>query len=197
MDGRSSIDPRPLRHHRWAPRPGVGISRQAAGVRRTTRDHAFDPRIVHFVPHTCSGDLTTGMLPPAEQHSPRRSHAIAMTKVFLFLALIAISLTVINIEVDPPPQYRQPMFAEGRIRQCEMAGISSRKVDAAGLGKHFVGLTLDSPDTPLLRVNIPSDQLPWYESVCTRKARVRVEYTAKKRLVGPVRFWIQGIEERR
>lgn len=120
-----------------------------------------------------------------------------MVKVFLMLAVIGIPLTVINIEVDPPAQYRQPMFAEGRIKSCEMAGLTSRKARAAGLGKHFVGLTFESPDIPLLRVNIPSDQLPWYESVCTRKARVRVEYTAKKRLVGPVRFWIQGIEERR
>ena len=96
---------------------------------------------------------------------------------------------IANIEVEAPADVRGPHVARGRLVACEFSGVSG--------GNFFVGMTLDTPGLPHLRHNPPNTQRSQYEAMCQRKPQVKVTYQAKKRLVGPVRFWITDITESR
>ena len=99
------------------------------------------------------------------------------------IAMAGISV----IEVEPPAHLRGVMEVHGRIAGCEFQNISG--------GDFFMGVTVDVPETPLLRFNVPRSQRADHEALCARNPEVRIRYHAVKRVFGPVRFWITSITE--
>jgi hypothetical protein len=109
----------------------------------------------------------------------------------LFLAILAAAvgaLVVGNIEVELPPDYQGVHQTEGQIVACDFEGLG-RYSD-----KFFLGVTLDAAEAPYLRANPLIREKQNYVDLCSRKARARVYYTAKERVFGPIRFWIEKIE---
>lgn len=104
-------------------------------------------------------------------------------------AAMAAVLAVGAIKVDVPTDLRGTLVAEGRIVHCDFQRIGRRG------GEFFMGVTLDTPGVPLLRFNGPSSERSRYEAMCTRQPDVRIAYHAVKRVLGPVRFWIDDLSE--
>ena len=79
--------------------------------------------------------------------------------------------------------------AQGRVTDCEFRDLGRYN------SQFFMGVTLDTPSTPYLRFNGPARERKDYEAMCSRKPAVHVYYHAVKRVLGPVRFWIDRISE--
>ena len=108
----------------------------------------------------------------------------------LVIGATALSVLVIGtIKVSVPPHLEGQFTAQGQISQCTFKAIGR------GGGEFFMSVTLDAPTTPLLRFNGSSSQRDSYEGMCDRKPVVRVTYHAVKRIIGPVRFWIDHVAE--
>ncbi|OOG49802.1 hypothetical protein B0E50_04220 [Rhodanobacter sp. C01] len=103
--------------------------------------------------------------------------------------MIAV-LSIINIKRDPPPELQGSLFAHGHIVQCNFENLSR-----SNNSQFFLGITLDAPSAPYLRLNPNNSERGKYESLCQRKAAVHVTYQAIQRLVGPIRFWVKDIVE--
>ena len=106
-----------------------------------------------------------------------------------FAALVAAALVFGTVKLKVPPHLQGQLLAQGRIEQCEF-----RRIGRHG-DQFFMGVTLHTPGTPYLRFNAPSSERDRYEAMCARKPTVRITYHAIKRLLGPVRFWIQDVAE--
>jgi hypothetical protein len=116
--------------------------------------------------------------------------SIARKKYLYALGALAVGLLAIgNIKIDAPASLRGKLEAQGRITDCDFQGLGRYN------SQFFMGVTLDTPGTPLLRFNGPSRERKTFEAMCSRKPAVRVYYHAIKRVLGPVRFWIDNISE--
>jgi hypothetical protein len=103
-------------------------------------------------------------------------------------ALVIGALAIGNIEVELPPELQGMHQIEGQIVTCEFGSLTRHS------DKFFLGITFGVPDAPILRANPLIRDRKHYEGLCGQKPRVRVFYTAKKRLLGPTSFWIERIE---
>jgi hypothetical protein len=93
------------------------------------------------------------------------------------------------IEIDAPPEFSGELRATGQIIECQFRSIGLRGGDV------FVGIRLNSPTQPLLRLTAPAGDRSKYETLCARKANVVVSYRAVQRVFGPLRFWVHEIAE--
>ena len=113
-----------------------------------------------------------------------------MSKYALILvALVLVALVYGTVKLDVPPHLQGTLIAQGRIDKCEFQRIGRHG------GEFFMGVTLDAPETPYLRFNAPSSERDRYEAMCARKPAVRITYHAVRRILSPVRFWIQQVTE--
>lgn len=101
------------------------------------------------------------------------------------MALLFIGI----IEIDVPPHLQGELATQGRISDCDF-----RRLVRHG-GEVFVGMTIDTPGAPYLRLQARSEDREKYEAMCARRPLVRVTYHAVQRVFGPVRFWIDRIDE--
>jgi hypothetical protein len=106
-----------------------------------------------------------------------------------FAALVAAALVFGTVKLEVPPHLRGELVAQGRIKECEFQRIGRHG------GEFFMGVTLETPGSPYLRLNGPSSERATYEALCARKPVVRITYRAIKRLAGPIRFWILNVAE--
>lgn len=112
----------------------------------------------------------------------------AVRVLLAVLALAVGALAIGNIEIEQPPELRGSHQIEGQIVACEFGNLTRHN------DKFFLGVTLSAADAPNLRANPLIREKKHYEGLCNQKPRARVFYTAKKRLLGPTRFWIERIE---
>ena len=106
----------------------------------------------------------------------------------LVLSATALALLLVgNIKIEPPSDLQGKLVTEGRIIECDFGRIRG--------SSFFLGLKLDIPEAPYLRLNAKNRSRGRYEDMCRRLPRVRVDYHAVKRVVGPVRFWVSRIQE--
>jgi hypothetical protein len=115
-----------------------------------------------------------------------RSKAVRL--LLAVLVLVVGALAIGNIEIELPPALQGVHQIEGQIVACEFGNLTRHN------DKFFLGVTLSAADAPVLRANPLIRERLNYEALCSRKPRVRVFYTAKQRLLGPTRFWIEKIE---
>ena len=109
-------------------------------------------------------------------------------KYTLILAAIgAATLAIGNIRVAVPAKFQGLLVAQGRIAHCDFQRLGRHD------SKFYVGITLNAPNTPLLRLNAERSERVRYETMCARKPEVRITYHAVKRVFGPVRFWINHV----
>ena len=104
-------------------------------------------------------------------------------------AVVLAVLLVGTIKIDVPPNLQGALVAQGHITHCDFQRIGRHG------GEFFMGVTVDTPGTPILRFNAPNSKRGGYEAMCARKPAIRVTYHAVKRIFGPVRFWIDHVAE--
>lgn len=103
--------------------------------------------------------------------------------------LLAV-LVVGNIKISVPSELQGTLMAQGRIAHCDFQNIGGRHGS-----EFFLGITLDTPGAPYLRFSTRRAERDRYKKMCSRKPEVEIAYRAVKRVIGPVRFWIEQIEE--
>lgn len=109
----------------------------------------------------------------------------------IFLAVPATiigALAVANIPVELAEEYRGVRNVQGTIIDCDFDKLNDSN------SKIYVGITLDSSDQ-LFRMNPSKKKRIFYIEMCNEKPKVSIEYHAAKRLVGPVSFWINNLDE--
>ena len=108
--------------------------------------------------------------------------------LLIAVVLIALIAFVTTIEIQPPDKFRGTMQATGRIVDCDFGPLNRSPL-------FFLGLRLSDPKAPYLRINPRKSDKLQFEQLCQRRALVHVTYKAKQRIVGPLRFWIENIDE--
>ena len=103
--------------------------------------------------------------------------------VFLLIAVVFAT----TIEIDPPKEFRGTMQVNARITGCDFSPLRRSPL-------FFFGVRVDDQTAPYLRMNPKKMERSRFEDICRAKAYVRITYIAKKRIIGPVRFWIQSID---
>ena len=107
--------------------------------------------------------------------------------VSAFVIIIG-GMAIGNIEVDEPIELQGTHQVTGHVMSCDFGNLTKHS------SKFFLGITLSAKDAPYLRANPLLREKQYYKKVCNSNSLVTVIYAAKKRLVGPVRFWVQEIE---
>ncbi|MBD9480507.1 hypothetical protein [Pseudoxanthomonas sp. PXM02] len=108
----------------------------------------------------------------------------------MIFAVVVIAILMIGaIKTDVPAHLQGSLVIQGRIVDCDFQQIGRRG------GDFFMGIRLDEPAAPYLRFNGRRSERSVYEALCARKPTVRVTYHAVKRIIGPVRFWIDDVVE--
>ncbi len=104
------------------------------------------------------------------------------------IGILLIGLGVSNIRVEPPLAFQGVLNESGSIRECEFKRLTKHS------DKFFVGIVLVSSEKTF-RVNANHDERAYYESICNSKPVVDIQYHAVKRLMGPLRFWVDNVVE--
>ena len=102
--------------------------------------------------------------------------------------IIIGGMAIGNIEVDAPIELQGTHQVTGEIMSCDFGSLTKHS------SKFFLGVTLSAKDAPYLRANPLLREKQYYKKMCNSHSLVTVIYAAKKRLVGPIRFWVQEIE---
>jgi len=114
------------------------------------------------------------------------------SKIFRILlgafVIIIGGMAIGNIEVDAPIELQGTHEVTGQIMTCDFGSLTKNS------SKFFLGVTLSAEEAPYLRANPLLQEKQYYKEMCNSHSLVTVIYTAKKRLIGPVRFWMQKIE---
>jgi hypothetical protein len=118
------------------------------------------------------------------------SQLAANWKLLALIVAVCGALGVVNIPVAAPVHLQGQLQVSGRLASCEFSslGRSSRYF--------FVGVRLQQPSAPMIRANPELKRRREWESLCARKPVLHIYYHARKRLVGPVRFWLDRYNER-
>lgn len=111
-------------------------------------------------------------------------------RLMIGAAAFAAILLLIGLWEPPlPPHLQGTMKVSGRVIECDFQRLGGFR----GSSKFFVGLRLDSPGTPYFRANPKHKERDFYESLCSKRNPVTIEYRAKNRIIGPVRFWVESV----
>jgi len=102
--------------------------------------------------------------------------------------IIIGGMAIGNIEVDAPIELQGNHQITGQIMSCDFGNLTKYS------DKFFLGVTLGAKDAPYLRANPLVREKQYYKKMCKSHSLVTVIYAAKKRLVGPVSFWVKEIE---
>jgi hypothetical protein len=116
---------------------------------------------------------------------------LCATKGFAILVFVVLATigAISAIDVDAPPELLGELRTTGQIVECEFRSVGLRG------GQEFIGVKLNDPALPLLRISAPVGNRSRYEALCTRKANVNVLYRSVRRAFGPLRFWVHEIAE--
>jgi hypothetical protein len=106
-------------------------------------------------------------------------------KPLYFLLFLGVSLTIANIPLELPEELQGQFEASGRIDSCEIANFSGNNTR-----KFSVGIKLDDKSIPVLRINPIHAERTIFEEICRTRVGIRVKYHAKKRVYGPITYWI-------
>jgi hypothetical protein len=106
--------------------------------------------------------------------------------ILTIVALILGGLSIANLRVDLPEEYIGQHSIKGKIQNCEIKDLGKSSY------KFFVGVSLESSDK-VYRINPEKKEKSKYEFICTSKQSVTINYHAVKRLIGPVRLWVDSI----
>lgn len=118
------------------------------------------------------------------------SHFGINGKLLALLGVLGAALAIANLEVAPPDNLRGQLEVTSAVRSCEFSSLGKNS------GRFFVGLRLRAEEAPVIRANPKHAERTAWEALCTRKPPLTVRYHAKKRLLGPVRFWLDSYVER-
>lgn len=102
------------------------------------------------------------------------------------VALLLGGLGIANIRIAVPPEYQGSFEISGKILNCDFSGLSKHS------SKFFVGIVLQDSDK-IFRLNPLHRERKNYETLCENKTDVLIKYHAVKRLVGPIRFWVDSV----
>jgi hypothetical protein len=111
-------------------------------------------------------------------------------KLLALLGVLVGGLAIANVEVAPPDGMQGQLEVTSAVRSCEFASLGKNS------GRFFVGVRLRAEEAPLIRANPKHAERPAWEALCARKPSLLIRYHAKKRLLGPVRFWLDSYVER-
>ena len=103
--------------------------------------------------------------------------------------MIVAGMAIGNIEVELPPELRGDRLVEGKVVSCEFGNLTRHS------DKFFLGITVSAEGAPYLRMSPLIKDKKRYQELCRTNAEVVVTYKAKKRLIGPVRYWVGEITE--
>jgi len=115
-------------------------------------------------------------------------HSRASRSVLGVIVVIIAGMAIGNIEVELPPELQGGHRVKGRVSSCKFGKLTKHN------DKFFLGITLGTGRTPYLRMNPLIKDKHRYLELCRNSAEVVVTYEAKKRLIGPVRYWVKEIE---
>ena len=107
--------------------------------------------------------------------------------LFVIAGVLAVTLAVGQIKIDPPSELQGGLHVSGKITNCEF----DQMLRPSSI--FFVGVSLDTAGSPYLRANPKHRERAFYESLCQGRANVNVRYRAVRRLMGPIRYWISDI----
>ena len=105
------------------------------------------------------------------------------------MALIGLILVtcalLVDMELPLPKGVAEFGQVSGKIETYTLKDVSTRGGDL------FVGLTLNTSDSPYLRLNDSRVKREYYEDLCERHAQVEVKYRVAKKVFRPdLIYWI-------
>jgi|SaaInlStandDraft_7_1057024.scaffolds.fasta_scaffold172723_1 hypothetical protein len=107
----------------------------------------------------------------------------------IILVLFGVALTIANIPVELHEELKGKFEVSGKIDSCEFSSLNENS------SQFFVGIKVVDDNVPVLRINPYKSERSVFEDLCERKIAIQVTYHAKKRLYGPVRYWIDTIKK--
>lgn len=111
------------------------------------------------------------------------------SRIVLGIFVVAVGgMAIGNIEVELPAELQGLHKIEGQISSCDFGDLTRHSE------KFFLGVTLSADRSPYLRMNPLIRERRGYMELCRTNAEVIITYRAKKRLIGPVRYWIIKME---
>ena len=110
-----------------------------------------------------------------------------ITSAWIFLSVHCLASADVWL-----PENKQKIIktAPGSIERCDFMKLGTWGFQV------FVGIELNDPETPYIRVNIPHTERPQYETWCKNKSEVTILYKIKrtKRKLGTT-YWAEDIKE--
>ncbi len=111
------------------------------------------------------------------------------SKILPILLLTLLILGCSPKELPLPENEQGIKTISGAILSCDLQELGS-------FGRTiFLGIELDIPDSPYVRMNFPSDERAQYEGLCEEGASVTIRYKAKRTELRPeITYWVEDLE---